>query len=908
MHLLAATPGRAVDNADAVDLRQSPADVVILSSADSDLACLAAAHAEQDAAAPALRLANLMQLSHNLSVDLYVENTVAAASLVIARIIGGAGYWPYGIEQLVAVARRRGILLALVTGDDSPDPELTAQSTLPGDCLRRVQGYFVNGGIGNARALLAYASFLLDRPERWPEPALIPSAGLHVRNCATPGLADMQAGWHPERPVAAIIFYRSLLQSGNLGPVDALADALSECGLNPLPLYVSSLKDPVSADLVARMLKDTATSIVLNATGFAAAGPAAAGTPFDAADCPVLQVVFSGSDRESWAASSAGLSARDIAMNVALPEFDGRILSRAVSFKSEARFDPRTECPIIAHEPVPDRIVFVARLAANWVRLHRTPPQERRIALVLANYPNRDSRIGNGVGLDTPASVVTVLRELARTGYGVTAIPDDAELLMRRLAAGPTNAAPGRAGDCSAIRFALPDYQTFLETLPAPVRVAVTGRWGQPEADPFFLDGAFVLPVLRCGKVVITIQPARGYNIDPTATYHDPGLVPPHGYLAFHAWLRRAFDAHAVVHMGKHGNLEWLPGKAVALSDCCYPEAALGPLPNLYPFIVNDPGEGSQAKRRTAAVIIDHLTPPLTRAETYGPIRALEALIDEYYEAANLDPRRLRHLASQILELVERLRIDHDCGIADADDEPDRLRKLDAYLCELKEMQIRDGLHIFGNAPDGQQLEDLLVALARVPRNRGAGGDASLHRALAADLALEDFDPLDCAMAAPWTGPRPGPLVAILPDTIWRSTGDTVERLEHLASALVNGRCTRDPGWSRTAAVMGWIETTLRPAVESSGVSELGGLLGGLDGRFVAPGPSGAPSRGRADVLPTGRNFYSVDTRAGPDGRGMASRLDGDRRAGKPLPAGPRRLAEAPRPVCLGHLEHADRW
>jgi cobaltochelatase CobN len=406
----------------------------------------------------------------------------------------------------------------------------------------------------------------------------------------------------------------------------------------------------------------------------------------------------------------------------------------------------------------------------------------------------------------------------------------------------------------------LRDYTAFFANLSPTLREKVTAQWGAPESDPFFAGNAFRLPVHRFGNIVIGIQPARGFNIDPAATYHSPDLVPPHGYLAFYAWLRAEFDAHAVVHMGKHGNLEWLPGKALALSANCAPEAALGPLPHLYPFIVNDPGEGSQAKRRATAVIIDHLTPPLTRAESYGPLRDLEQLVDEYYEAAGLDPRRCKMLRDRILELASSIGLDKDCGVERGDSADAALGKLDNHLCELKELQIRDGLHVFGVSPDGDQLTDLLVALTRVPRRNGEGADASLIRALAADLQL-DFDPLTADLGAAWSGARPEVLAS---DEPWRTNGDTVERLELLARALVAGERQADPAWTRAHAVLAYINDSLRPAVVACGRSEIAGLLSGLDGRFVAPGPSGAPTRGRPEVLPTGRNFYSVDTRAVP--------------------------------------------
>ena len=364
--------------------------------------------------------------------------------------------------------------------------------------------------------------------------------------------------------------------------------------------------------------------------------------------------------------------------------------------------------------------------------------------------------------------------------------------LMERLSAGVTNDLRDLDQRIVSETLGLDLYRSFFDGLPEAVRAAVTDRWGDPANDPFVRDGRFLLPVIRLGNAAIAIQPARGYQIDPSKTYHDPDLVPPHAYLAFYAWVRQVFDAHAVVHFGKHGNLEWLPGKSLAMSETCFPEVALGPLPHLYPFIVNDPGEGTQAKRRAAAVIIDHLTPPLTRAESYGPLRELEMLVDEYYEAAGVDPRRIVVLRDRILELSAATGLDVDCGVS-RDDEPQAaLAKLDNHLCELKELQIRDGLHVFGVAPEGGLLTDLLVALTRLPRGKGEGRDASLIRALAGDLGLE-FDPLDCVMGDPWTGPRPA---ALETGGVWRTHGDTVERLEELARKLVAGEIVAEPEWS----------------------------------------------------------------------------------------------------------------
>ncbi|MDX1432038.1 MAG: cobaltochelatase subunit CobN [Gammaproteobacteria bacterium] len=867
MHLLQAKAGAIADGSAAIDLGQSPGDIVFLSAADTELAALAGARAGFGERYPRLRLANVMHLSHPMSVDGYVDDVVRHARLVIARVMGGAGYWPYGVEQLREACSESGIALALLPGDDRPDAELARLSTLAPDACHRLWQYAVHGGPENLGNLLAYAATLIGDEHEWAEPRALLRAGCYWPDDARADAASLRRHWRDGAPVAGVIFYRAHLQASNMRPVDALVGALGAAGVNALPIYVSSLKDPICADTVAKLLGEAGAELVLNTTGFALSSPGGrvAETPFDALDCPVIQVVLAGNALADWREGTSGLGARDIAMNVALPEIDGRLLAGAVSFKDDAGYDDTTECRLVRYREVPDRVAATAALASAWLRLRRTPASERRVALVLANYPNRDGRLGNGVGLDTPAGTLEALRALARAGYDTGELPACGQALIERLAAGPTNALAARARREGGERYAVARYRAFFAALTRAVRERVCARWGEPESDPFVVDGEIRLAAFRLGNVVVGLQPARGYHIDPVASYHDPDLVPPHGYLAFYAWLRDAMDVHAVVHMGKHGNLEWLPGKSLALSAECFPDVALGPVPHVYPFIVNDPGEGTQAKRRAHAAIIDHLTPPLTRAESYGPLAELERLVDEYYEASGVDPRRLAVLRDEILDLSRATGLDRDCGIDAGESAETALGKLDNHLCELKEMQIRDGLHVFGRSPAGDQLTDLLVALLRTPRKTGTGGDASLIRALAADLGINghDFDPLDCVMGEPWRGARPAAL-ADVDDAQWRSNGDTVERLELLARRLVGREQNARGEWTRSAAVLDALESSLRPAVERCGETELDGLLAALDGRFVPPGPSGAPTRGRPEVLPTGRNFYSVDTRTVP--------------------------------------------
>ncbi len=723
----------------------------------------------------------------------------------------------------------------------------------------------------------------------------------------------MSDGTSPQKPITPILFYRAALEGAGTATLNRLIKTLVRQGLAPVPLVVSSLKDKTCVAFVQATFKSLPPDVILNLTGFALGldGLADEKNPFAGTDAPILQLIQTGRSETQWQEDSQGLTAKDLAMQIVLPEMDGRIGALIVGHKQESLWHEATQCPLSTYAPDADGITNAVKLAQNWAKLRQTARSERRVGIVLANYPIRDGRIANGVGYDAPQSTVEILKALNDAGYdlrsdasappltspsggevGASApgegaflrteqdhFPQSGNALIEALQSGPTNASPER-GTSPAI-LSLETYKTLFATLPDQIRTQVTARWGAPETDQFVRADGFHLPVKIFGNIAVMLQPARGYDLDAEASYHDPDLVPPHAYCAAYLWLRHSFGAHALIHNGKHGNLEWLPGKATALDAASYPNALWGALPHLYPFIVNDPGEGTQAKRRTGAVIIDHLVPPLTRAETYGPLKDLEALLDEYYAAAGMDRRRLEDITKRILAFTRDTALDRDIDLPD--DEAQALNKIDTFLCDLKEAQIRDGLHIFGQSPEGDLERDLIVALARVPRGEETPGDASLIRALADDLKL-GFDPLTANLGDPWTGPKPETTeiwankkadvrdktgaeteadISLMKANLWRTNGDTVERLEALAAALVSGT-EPAPEWTATRAVLATVETIIRPRLNASGPNEIKALLDGLDGKFIAPGPSGAPSRGRLDVLPTGRNFYSVDNRAVP--------------------------------------------
>ncbi|KQQ63373.1 cobalamin biosynthesis protein CobN [Pseudomonas sp. Leaf129] len=863
MHLLRTQPGGFVPDDSIADLGQTPAELVILCSGDSHLALLAEASGHLPTDYPSLRLANPMQVQNHASVDIYVDQVLRHAKVILISLHGGIGYWRYGVEQLMQLAEQ-GVQVILVPGCDRPDPELAERCTVPAEQADRLWQYLRQGGMGNARNLFGYlGNTWFGRTEPCEAPQALPRTVIYHPTQPTADLDHWQAQWQAHWPVVPLLFYRSHLQAANTGFVDTFCARLQAAGLNPLPIAVASLKEAACLEQVQAWMDEVDAAIILNTTGFAQSSPETPHLRPFSRDIPVIQAICAQDNQALWQANAQGLGARDLAMHIALPELDGRIISRAISFKDLARHNERSQSDVVCYRAHVERMDFVAELARKWAALARLSNADKRVALVLANYPTRDGRIGNGVGLDTPAAALNILRAMQQQGYPVADLPDSGTALIHALLGGVTNDLEQLDLRPCAQSMALDDYLAAFALLPEANQAAVRERWGEPAADPMFRNGRMMIAGLRMGLTFVGIQPARGYQVDVSAVYHDPDLVPPHGYLAFYFWLRHSYGADALIHVGKHGNLEWLPGKGVGLSEQCWPDAILGPMPNIYPFIVNDPGEGAQAKRRTQAVIIDHLMPPLTRAETYGPLRDLELLADEYYDAQMLDPRRAQALEKDILALVRETRIDHELQMAEGAEPADWLPRLDTFLCDLKESQIRDGLHVFGESPQGRLRADTLLALLRIPRGNGQGAQASLLRALAKAFAL-GFDPLDCDLGAPWSGPRPAALAELTVEP-WRSAGDSRERLELYAALLIeralDGPLELGDGFDDVQLILGHLRDTVAPRLDACGPAEMHGLLAALAGRFVPAGPSGAPSRGRLDVLPTGRNFFSVDVR-----------------------------------------------
>lgn len=670
------------------DIGQDPADLVVLSYSDSDLAAFAAGWRRGRSSLPSLRLANLAELRHPLSVDTYIERTLSQARGILVRLIGGESYWPYGLAALQQLARDRNIVLAVLPADGRDDTRLDAYSTLPVSTLRRLKVLCDTGGPVAAQAAiaqLALASGLYAGPVVGE--ISVPEMGFYD---PARGVIAAPAGGEG-KPRALVTFYRSYLTAADTGPVDALIAALRERGFDAYGVFVTSLKAPGVADWLRAHLAQNPAAAIVNATAFSALGDDGT-TPFDAASCPVFQVALSTARREDWAESLRGLSPGDLAMHVVLPEVDGRLFAGVVSFKSAAERDPDLQFSHLAHRPDEERVSAIAARVAAWRRLAEKPAGEKRLAIVLSNYPGRPHQIAHAVGLDALASVEALVSDLAEAGYDVAPVDALGGALLKR-----------------SLTWSLADYRAALSRLPQSLQDDLAQAWGTPEHDPSCRDGAFHFAAIACGKSIIAVQPERGDATTRDADYHDLARTPRHGYVAFYLWLRgRGSDA--VVHMGAHGTLEWLPGKSVALSSGCWPEALIGDLPVIYPFIVNDPGEAAQAKRRIGAVTVGHLPPPLAASVVPEGLRRLEGLLDEYSTADGLDPARRRRLIAAIRDEARAAGLEDDLGLDVSAASAEAIPRIDRFVCDLKESQFGDGLHVFGRGACADAERDALRA------------------------------------------------------------------------------------------------------------------------------------------------------------------------------------------------------
>ena len=871
MHRLASCPGLDPPE-DVVLVEQPPADVLFLSSAGTDLSTLDQWLGEADRTTwmHSVRALSLEHLSHPAQLDHYLSTTALQARLVLVRLLGGRGHWSYGLEQLQLWQQQSNDRnLLILAGTPDQDQALHELGSIPQALADRLAMLLREGGSSNFSELFAVIRQLLDHGHPQPE-----RIKLHPFEDPAPWNWTDDPG-----PKVGIVLYRALHQAGDLALAQVLTAALRDRGLCPRLLWVSGLKDPAVQSGVLDLFRNQDVDVVITATSFASISSAEAGlgdSLWDQLDRPVLQLISCSRSFDAWNASSRGLNPMDLTLQVVMPELDARITTRPCAFRSQRRCDSGIETTVPLLEPNPDGIQWLLDHCEHWIALRRIPSSQRRLVMVLANYPVRDGRLANGVGLDTPDSCNAMLHWLHQWGHdlGSAPLPESGDALMRDLLTGRTNSPEGQHRAPLA-HLSLIAYKDWWTTIPAEARERVEARWGPPEqACDLDGDAGFAIHGRRYGNIAVLIQPDRGYDPDQIADLHSPDLPPPHRYLAQYLWIRLDHQAHAMVHVGKHGSAEWLPGKSAGLSPGCCPQLALGALPNLYPFIVNDPGEGSQAKRRGQAVVLDHLTPPIGRAGLHGPLQLLENLLDELVEARQVGAERVQLLEERVLTKLQEQQWPGVPSQSELESNPGLLEPcLDAaetYLCELKEAQIRTGLHRYGRRPEAGAEMELLMSLARAPSPSRPG----LTQTMALLLGLE-FDP--------WSNEDGDQLVASDRRRLEQlgcrcpvRVGDGISWLEDQALLLLTALLGTTDAHGLVTPFQVWLDeresdptllavrNDLWPRLTSCGASERQAFHRAIKGQRVKAGPSGAPSRGRPDVLPTGRNFYSVDLRVLP--------------------------------------------
>ena len=815
MHWTSAQPGCLDAERELFLINQSPGEIVFLSAADTDLTSVSITWRHRFGSR--LRLAHAFALRQPVAADHYVNTVVRKSKLLVARLLGGKSYFAHFIQGLLDLKEEGGGPKCLILPGTGSD-DLDGLSDFPPAVCRRMAEFFENGGQENLERAAGCVELLMNgRLDDLSEPAPTPEFGIYKAS-AKPGVATI---W--------ICFYRAWLQAGDLEVVDALSSALEDRGAKVTCFYSVSLRNPLAqTELLARVQIDPPDIVITTQSFSLGANDTERISIFENLNVPVLQLPVALCSRQAWLKNLAGLSPAEIAMNIALPELDGRLFGTVIGFKEEEKWIAEIEFAIKRLKPDLAQIAYASEWIKNWIALRRLSNADKRVALILSNYPNRDGRIGNGVGLDTPASAVKLLEALRGEGYRVEPCPRDGEELMLWLQSGITNDPEQSYGKDSFQSLELDAFKKFFDSLPRECQRQIERDWPESVAHNIPIAG------IQLGNVFVGIQPPRGFSQQTQAIYHNPTLSPPPAYLAFYLWIRKKLAAHAIIHLGKHGNLEWLPGRSVALGDDDFPRLCLGPLPHFYPFIVNNPGEGSQAKRRAAAVIVDHLTPPLTRAGLYGELEKMERLLEEHAHCANLYPTRREELEHQISRLLESSHW--------RDELPgDSIDVIGNFLCEIKESQIRSALHILGEQPEGDRQIDFLLSVLRVR----SGGRPDLFEAVSKTMM------------------RPCEAQTFSFDSLSPGERDSLEEMARkwIAEVLRNNVASQEP--TELGEFRALIRRVLMPRL-SQCANELRRIIKGLNGEFVPPGPAGAPTRGRIDVLPTGRNFFAIDPRAIP--------------------------------------------
>tara|TARA_B100000965_G_scaffold365975_1_gene350861 strand:+ start:1517 stop:5323 length:3807 start_codon:yes stop_codon:yes gene_type:complete len=879
MHRIASLPGNEPQE-EITLIEQPAAPVIFLTSATSDITCLSSVLKlpNNNEWINKIRALPIAYLSSNAAIDHYISNTCQKAKIIVVRFLGSRSYWSYGFEQLnLWQLENPSRHLIVVSGVESTANDLEDISSVNKKEVEFIQILLNQGGIKN------YSYFL----------KIIFNLYFNKKI----DLNQKEIKYHDElikwkwsengSPSIAIFLYKSFLQSGNTEIADSIINIAKKNNLNPKIIWIGSFKTDDIQKKIINMLKEENIHAIITTTSFSSieyVNSNKSKNIWDILDVPVYQLLISSSSISEWSKSTLGLSPLDLCIQVVLPEVDGRICTVPIAFKNLSHTDNDLSVKVYKTEPYNTHIEWCFSYLNNLISLRKKKNYHKKITIVIANYPIKDSRIANGVGLDTPESLINILRWLKDEGYylGEDPIPKTSKHLIDKLISFRTNSEETITNTPQEY-LSINKYLSFWNKIESQAKNKISIRWGDPRKSKQLEEKGFPINGIRLGNIYILVQPNRGFEGDNLADLHSPDLPPTHKYIAQYFWLSHIFQTNAIINLGKHGSLEWLPGKGVGLSKNCFPLILSPPVPNIYPFIVNDPGEGSQAKRRTHSIIIDHLTPPLSNSGTYDELLELENLIDEYYESRLINDNRNNLLEKKIINILNKKSlpgIEVNNSLSDNQEKNIQviIDSAESYLCEIKQAQIRTGLHVFGVNQSIDKLIELTLSIACVPVSSRPG----LTQCLAEDLGFN----LD-----PWNDEEGLNLIST--DKILfkeytsinaRKVGKVVNWLNDLALYIVefhvklylksniqikekikiDNKILNYFDYKNPNIIINHLLNNILPKIIKSPINEKFNLLEALQGKRITSGPSGAPTRGKLEVLPTGKNFFSVDIRAIP--------------------------------------------
>lgn len=738
------------------------------------------------------------------------------------------------------------------------------------ECIERVaakdieamKAYSFYGGLTNYKNLWLYARSLFDQgmPDAEP-PSPICWAGIYHPGMAKKFMTDLTSYEKTflceGRPTLGLLFYRDEWIWDDLHYQKAFIEEAERQGLNVIAVFTNGLPDPKLGMPTIREVFEKyfmkegkpLVDVIVNVMKFSFTTSGSISIKaLEDLGVPILEAYSLIAPEAEWEASPEGMNAMEISISVTMPEFDGIIHGMPIAAK-HVKEDGEVE-----YLPIPERMRAMVSRAGAWARLHRKPNAEKKIAIIFHNYPPKNSNIGSAYGLDSIESVRRLLGFMKEAGYQVDFIPKDTEDFIRRLTAQATNdrSMLTEEQEAACQKISGKDYGRFFASFPEETKRQMEKDWGKAPGTVMTTEaGEILVPGLMDGHVFLTVQAPRGYGFDAEKVYHDPFIAPTHQYLAYYQWIRDVWGADAVLHVGTHGNLEWLPGKSAGMDRGSYPDLALGSLPNIYPYHMTITGEGIQAKRRGGACLVDHLPAPMEEAGTYEELAELEQAMDEYAHFEKSEPETAKRLVPRIRELAKKASLDGEVPYTEAD-LAGYLSRLHCYIEDLKNSECHVGLHILGEMPKGETLIHEILALLRLPN-----GDIPSICEL---LAEEEGTSVDALL---------GQAQTLYPNGL--TGGEWMARLQRKAEGLVRKLAemhfdkekAKALGTEREQPLLRFVCEEVYPRLAET-KKEMEHTLRGLSARYIVPGISGSPHAGGVSLLPAGVNFYGIDPRRLP--------------------------------------------